>query len=342
VSASGTAEVAARRRAAPTRSGTLRRAVAALARIAATLLVLSIGTFAANNSRTPQQVATAALGAYTTPEQRAAFIAAHGLDAPVVVRYLRWIGGAVRGDWGTSVISRLPVTDLIAGRVERTVTLAGLSMLVAILLALPLAVYAARRRGSRQDVALLTGTTLLVAIPDFILGLCLMLLFGVALGVLPITSRAVVFGSGSQVVLAYVLPTLTLALIAVPHLVRVGRAVLTEAFDSPSIRSATLRGLSPGRITVDYALRQCAPVLLQTISITITWLLGDAVVIENVFGFPGLGQELVTAVSTGDATTLQAVVLLLGAIFIGVNGACDLLAVALNPRLRGRSSGAAA
>jgi peptide/nickel transport system permease protein len=192
----------------------------------------------------------------------------------------------------------------------------------------------ARHVGSGRDLTLLVGTVVLAALPEFVVGIALILLFGTTLGILPVDSSGLAFGSLEDRVLAYVLPALTLVLVMVPYLARMARACMREALLSPYAEAATLRGLSPRTVTWTHAFPNAAVPLVNAVAINIVYLLGGVIVVENVFGFPGIGQQLVRAIENGDTISVQAIALVMGAMFIAISLAADLLVTALNPRLR--------
>ncbi len=300
-----------------------------------TLLVISIVTFAATNVKSPEDVARNALGRETTDEQLQAYLEERGLDRPIHVRYVDWLGGFVRGDWGVSAVTNRAVRDDIVPRFEKTLILSLVSLLVALPVSVLIAVFMARRVGSAADFVLLMGTVVVAALPEFVVGIGLLMLFAVTLGWLPVDSTGLAFATTfTDQAKAYVLPALTLVLAMVPYIVRIGRAAAREALAAPYVQAALLRGLSRRSITWDHAMRNAAVPMVNAVAINIVYLLSGVIVVENVFAFPGIGQLLVQAIGSGDTTMVQSIALVMGAMFILISLAADFLVVYFNPRLK--------
>jgi peptide/nickel transport system permease protein len=299
-----------------------------------TLLVISVVTFAATNYKSPEEVARQALGREAAKVQLDAYLKQHGLDKPIYVRYGNWLGDFVRGDFGTSPVTGRSVRDDIGPRFVRTLLLSLLALAVALPLSVALGVFMARRIGRWSDFALLIGTVIVAAMPEFVVGIGLLMLFAVTLGWLPVDSTAISFGGFEAQAKAYILPALTLLLAMVPHIARIARVSAREAFGAPFVQAAVLRGLSRRSVTWDHGMRNAAVPLVNAVAINIVYLLSGVIVVENVFAFPGIGQALVQAIGAGDVITVQAIALVMGAMFIAISLAADLLAVYFNPRLR--------
>jgi peptide/nickel transport system permease protein len=300
-----------------------------------TLAVISFVTFGATNIRSPESTARNTLGRGATPEEIRVFIDARGLDAPVLQRYWTWIAGVGRGSFGISPITNRQVGAEVLPRFERTFLLVGLALLISIPLGIVIGAAMARRMGGVTDSSLLLGSIVLASIPDFALALLLVLVFGVKLDWLPVSSSAVSFHSDLRdVMLAYVMPVATLVLVATPYLARIARASVYETLQSGYVRAAVLSGLSPRRILWRHAMPNAAVPTVNAIAVSIIWLLSGTIVVENVFAFPGLGQFVVQSIGNNDAVSVQAAALLIGAMFVLVSVAADLLAVQLNPRFR--------
>ena len=299
-----------------------------------TLFVISLVTFAATNYKSPEEVARAALGREAAKVQLDAYLEEHGLDKPIYVRYGTWLGDFVQGDFGTSPVTGRSVRDEIGPRFQRTLLLSLVSILVALPISVALGVFMARRIGKPSDFAILIGTVIVAAMPEFVVGIGLLMLFAVTLGWLPVDSTAISFGTPMEEAKAYVLPALTLVLAMVPHIARIARVSAREAFGAPFVQAAALRGLSRRTVTWDHGMRNAAVPLVNAVAINIVYLLSGVIVVENVFAFPGIGQALVAAIGAGDVITVQAIAIVMGAMFILISLAADLLAVYFNPRLR--------
>ncbi len=302
---------------------------------AMTLLVMSIITFAATSS-SPVDVARNALGREVTNEQLERFIADRGLNRPVVVRYAAWLGDFVRGDFGTSTVTGRNVRDDVMPRLGNTLVLAALTLAISLPVSLGLAVYMALHVGRWQDLMLLSSTTVLTALPEFVTGMALILVFGVALHWLPIDSTALSFQSGWSAWASYVLPVLSMLLVSAPYTIRIARSAIRESLSAPHTRTAVLAGLSRRRVVALYVVLPAAVPIINTLALNLVYLISGVVVIENVFAFPGIGRRLVEAITTSDIETVQAIAIVMGAMFIAITQIADMAAAIVNPRLRSK------
>jgi peptide/nickel transport system permease protein len=302
------------------------------------LWAISLVVFLGTNIRSPEDVARQVLGRGVTDAQLQEFVKTHDLDRSLPERYVSWLGDYARGDWGRSVISDQAVRPSVMPRLGRSLLLALIAMLVAIPVSLLLGIFMARRRARRSDVATNVVLAAISALPEFVVGLALTTVFAIYLGWLPVDSTALDYGTLSDKALAYVLPTLTLVILVVPYVARVTRASVGDTLDSPFTRAAILRGLAPRTVLWDYSVRNSAVPILNAIAINFIYLLGGVIVVENVFGFPGIGQLLVEAIAQADVITVQAAAMALGAVVVLVNIATDLAALHFTPRLRSGTS----
>ena len=299
-----------------------------------TLLVISIVTFAATNIKSPTDVARNALGRETSNAQLQAYVREHGLDKPIYVRYGNWLKDFVRGDWGTSAVTGRTVRADVVPRLEKTLLLSLIALVVALPVSVLIGVFMARRVGSWSDLSLLIGTVVLAALPEFVVGIALLMLFAVTLHWLPVDSTALSFGTTVEKLKAYILPAATLVVAMVPYITRIARGAAQEALAAPYTQAALLRGLPRRTIIWDHAMRNAAVPLVNAVAINLVYLLSGVIVVENVFAFPGVGQALVQAIAQGDTITVQAIALVMGAMFIAISLAADLLVVYFNPRLK--------
>ncbi|ARE38173.1 hypothetical protein A0W34_32425 (plasmid) [Rhodococcus sp. BH4] len=279
----------------------------------------------------PQDPALSALGFESTPEQRAVFREANGLDDPALTRYLRWAGGIVQGDFGTSVVSGRPISEELGPRLYYTTVLALASVTLTVIIGLPLALIAGRRPGKAFDATANLITLTLHAVPEFAFGIVLAWLFASKLGILPLVSTGVENGELS----AYVLPVVTLGVMGISYVYRFSRVGVIEAGQAPFIRSATLRGVSPFRVTTDHVLPVASSAVINVVALNAIFLLSGVVVVENVFSYPGLGSLLITAVESNDLPVIEAVAVVTSALLVAINLIADALVVLLNPRTRG-------
>jgi peptide/nickel transport system permease protein len=298
------------------------------------LLTISAITFAATNLKSPTDVARVVLGREAPPAAIKAYVHEHGLDRSIVTRYFDWLSHFARGEWGVSYVTGRPVREDVVPRLEKTLLLAFAALLVSLPISMALGAYAGRRARSVGDLLLSILTIVVASLPEFIVGLILVMLISIKAGLLPVDSTALSFGSFSAKVEAFVLPTATLALAVIPHVTRIARAAARDAFRTAYVRAAVLRGLSRRRVVWHYALRSVAAPVVNAVGVNLVYLLSGVIVVENVFGFPGLGQLLVQAIGNGDVLAVQAIALVLGGAFVGISFIADLLVVWLDPRLR--------
>ncbi len=257
-----------------------------------------------------------------------------GLDDPVLVQYARWVGGVVHGDFGNSYFNQYSVTELIGQRLPATIELMVLSMVLAVVLAVPAALLAVRRPGGVVDRVLTTLATGGMALPHFILGLLLIVVFAVQLRWLPSRGYTPITESLGDNLKDLLLPALTLAVTAAPLLLRFLRASLLEVLSMSYVRTARGKGASRTRVLLDHALRNALIPALTMLGMIVGYTLGGVVIIEYVFGLPGLGSLAVDAVTKRDYAVLQSCVLLISAMFIFTTLVVDIVTGVLDPRLR--------
>jgi peptide/nickel transport system permease protein len=299
----------------------------------ATLFVISMVTFLATNVL-PGDPARKALGLFSSPQRRAQYDRQQGLNKPVLVRYGYWIGNLAKGDWGKSLVNGYNIQSTVFSRARRTLVIAVLGFLIALPFAVVLGIFAATRSGTAGDVSLSVASLVMAALPEFLVATILILIFAVWLGVLPVDSSAVSFGTGSQQLKAYVLPSLSLAVISFPYLFRMVRANVRESWGAGYTRAAMLRGIRGRRLLIHHVGPNSGVALVTVAALSLAELIGGIVIVENVFAFPGIGQLLVDAIQTGDVAVVQAIVVIIAVGFVGLNLLADLIAFGLDPRLR--------
>lgn len=249
-----------------------------------------------------------------------------GLDRPWPVQYWRFVSNALHGDFGRSVRFRRPAMDLIAERYAATLELGGLAVLIVIVVALPVGVYAAVRRGSGLDYAARAFAALGQAVPPFWLGLVLVLIFGVFLHLLPT--------SGRGTPLHVLLPGITLGWFAVAGLMRLTRSAMLDVLGSEYVKLARIKGLPERQVIWKHAFKNAALPIVTFAALLFVALLNGSIIVETVFGWPGLGLLVIEAVDSRDYPIVQAVVLCLSTMYIGVNLLVDILYAYLNPKIR--------
>lgn len=257
-----------------------------------------------------------------------------GLDLPVWQQYMNWIGGLFRGDFGQSYFNQFSVTELIAMRMPATLELTVLSILLACLIAVPAAVIAALRPLGRIDRLITAVSTAGMALPQFLIGIALIGVFSVTLRWLPARGYVPFEQDPGENLLRMILPALTLAIASAPLLIRFLRSSMIEALSSPYIRTARGKGVSRWGVVIRHGLRNALIPSLTMLGLVVGYTLGGVVIIEYVFGIPGLGSLAIDAVFKRDYAVLQSVVLLISGMFIVTTLVVDLLYGVLDPRLR--------
>jgi len=249
-----------------------------------------------------------------------------GLDRSWASQYGTFISHALRGDFGTSVRFRRPAMELIAERYGATLELGGLAVLIVIVVAMPVGVYAAVHRGSGLDYAARAFAALGQAVPPFWLGLLLVLVFGVLLRLLPT--------SGRGTPLHVLLPGITLGWFAVAGLMRLTRSAMLDTLGSEYVKLARIKGLPERTVIWRHAFKNAALPVVTFAALLFVALLNGSIIVETVFGWPGLGLLVIEAVDSRDYPIVQAVVMCLSAMYAGVNLLVDVLYAYLNPRIR--------
>jgi peptide/nickel transport system permease protein len=257
-----------------------------------------------------------------------------GLDQPLPVQYTVWLGHIVRGDLGRSTFSKLPVSQLIGQRAPATIELALIGELLTILIALPLGVLAAVKQRTPADWLISASTSLGLAVPNFWLGILLILLFAVTLGWLPPGQRGDLVKDPFGELRFLALPAFTLALPQAMNLSRLTKASVLEMLYEDHVRTARAKGLANTAVVTGHVLRNALVPIVTAISMDIGRLLGGALVVETIFAWPGLGTLMLSAVGNRDYQIVQACLLLLVGVFVLVNLIADLSYGFLDPRIR--------
>lgn len=271
-------------------------------------------------------IARTLLPEWSTEEQIAQFEEKLGLDLPVHEQYVRWLGGVVRGDFGNSFQTGLPAMDIILERLPATIQLAVTAQLIAILVAFPLGILAALRRGSIWDRLSMGFALLGQSMPHFWLGLMLILVVSVRAGWLPVSGR----DSPESIIL----PAITLATGPIAILSRLVRSGMLEVMEHDYVRTARAKGLSEKLVLTRHAMRNALLPLITVIGLEIGSLLNGSVVIESVFAWPGVGRLLVESLQRRDIPVVEAGVLLVAIIYVGLNLIVDVLYGWVDPRVR--------
>lgn len=282
----------------------------------------------------PGDVATAMLGQQATPEAIANIRAELGLDKPAPVRYFEWLAGALQGDFGKSYTNRQDIATNIGRRLGNTLFLAAAAAVIAVPLAIILGVLAVRYRNTFFDRFISIVTLSAVSLPEFFAGYLLILLFAVKLRWFPSTATIRDTMTFGQQLNAIALPTLTLVLVVVGHMMRMTRAAVLNVLSSAYIETAELKGISPSGIIWKHALPNALAPIVNVVALNLAYLVVGVVVVEVIFVYPGMGQYMVDHVSKRDVPVVQASGLVFAAVYIILNLIADLAAVLANPRLR--------
>ncbi len=301
-----------------------------------TLLAVSVIVFAVMNVL-PGDPALTILGIESTEDARAALRERLGLDAPLAQRYLDWIAGAMRGDFGQSYSFGVPVSELISERLPLTLSLAASGMALTVLLALTLGIAAAARHGRAGDWVIMLFSQLGIAIPAFWLSMLLVLLFAVKLRWLP-PGGFPGWGEPAAALKSLVLPTVALALVQSAVLARVTRSSALEVMRLDFVRTARATGLSQSRILWRHVLPNALIPVVTIVGLQFAGLVTGTIVIENVFYLPGLGRLLFQSIANRDLITVQALVMLFATIVVAANFLVDLTYLAIDPRLRSQKA----
>ncbi|WP_068875916.1 MULTISPECIES: ABC transporter substrate-binding protein [unclassified Phenylobacterium] len=287
---------------------------------------------------TPGDPAAYMMGLNANPEAVAALRSQMGLDGSLPQRYLEWIGGLARGDFGVSYTYRVPVGQLIAERMAVSLPLALMALVLAVAVAFPIGVFAARRRGQASDTVTMSMTQVFMAMPNFWFAMLLVLVFAVGLRWLPAGGFPGWDAGAWPALKALLLPALALALPQAAILARVLRSALIDTLDEDYVRTARAKGLSEGQVVYRHALRNALIPTLTIVGLQFPFLLAGAVIVENVFFLPGLGRLVFQAITQRDLIVVQSVVVLLVFAVVVVNFLVDLGYAAIDPRLRRRSA----
>jgi len=288
----------------------------------------------------PGDVAGVILGPNATPESIEAMRTRLGLDRPVWLRYLDWLGGLLTGDFGTSALSGDPVAGVIGSRLAVTTWLVVLGMFLALLIALPVGMFAAMRRQRVDGLAASGLSQLGMAVPVFVVGLALSLIVGVKLRWLPANGYVPLTDSPGQWLAHLVLPCLTLGLVQGAVLVRYVRSAFIEVLQTEYFRTARAIGWRRWPAMLRHGLRNASLQIVTVLGLQMATLFVGAIVVESVFALPGLGLYLLQVVANRDLPVVQSIVMVLVALVLVINLLVDLAYTFIDPRLRGDATAA--
>ena len=299
-----------------------------------TLLVVSLAIFTFTELM-PGDLATMILGQDVTEEGLARLREDLGLNRPAHERYLSWIGGVLQGDPGYSYSYNQPINEIVPRKLWHSAVLAIFAFLIAVPTAVAAGIWAGMRPNTKLD-RLVSMTGLVgISIPEFVTGVLLILLFSTVFHLFPSSSIDILLGANPLTrpdIL--VLPTLTLTAVLFAYIMRMTRANVIEAMQTDYVRTAILKGLPMRRVILRHVLPNAMLPTITVITVNFGWMLGGLVIVERVFGYPGIGQLLLRAIETHDIPLLEAVALIIAGTYAISNLIADLSYAALDPRVR--------
>lgn len=283
---------------------------------------------------TPGDPAAIIAGDSATPAQLEAIRQAMGLDQPIYSQFAMWVWQLLQGDLGTSLISGLPVADLILQRMGPSIALALCTIVVAVCVAIPLGIIAAWRQGKLLDRLVMAGSVLGFSVPVFVTAYVLILLFSIELRWFPVQGYKPFTEGLLPFLRSITLPTLALSTVYIALIARITRTSVIEVMGEDFIRTARAKGMKESRVLVGHALRNAAVPIVTIVGVGIAMLISGVVVTESVFNIPGLGRLVVEAVLARDYPVIQALILLFALVYVLINLVVDALYTVFDPRIR--------
>lgn len=300
------------------------------------LFLVSVVVFVATQAM-PGDTARAILGRTATPASLAALREQLHLNRPLYLQYLLWAAGLLHGDAGMSLAAQEPVSTLISDRIVNSAFLVLISGLISIPLSIVIGSYAALRRDKAFDVATTLSTLIFAALPEFVVGVSLVVLFGTTvLHILPAISLIPPGTRPWENPVALILPTLTLVLAVTPYVARIMRASMIEVLESDYVEMARLKGLPERVVITRHALPNAVGPTFQVIALNLAYLAGGIIVVEYVFNYAGIGGALRDAVSNRDLPVIQALAMLIAGLYVVLNLLADIATILVTPKLRTR------
>lgn len=282
----------------------------------------------------PGDVVYVILNEYYDPDVAAQLRTLFGLDLPIHEQFFRWMGGLLQGDLGDSLRTGRPVYDEITSRFPATLELTVGALILSLVIAIPAGILSATRRNSGYDFGARVASLVGLSIPNFFLGILLILVFAVTLRWLPAGGYVPVDVDLGEHLRRLILPVITLGTSMAAITMRMTRSAMLEVLRQDYVRTARAKGLLEGQVTVSHALRNALIPVVTVVGIQLGSLLGGTVVVERIFSWPGLGTLIVDAILQRDYPLVQAGVMFLALFFVVANLLVDLLYLVLNPRLR--------
>lgn len=282
----------------------------------------------------PGDPAVMIAGPTATEDQLAALRESMGLNRPLLEQLFIWMNSIAHGDFGVSLVSGKPVTELVLDRFGPTLALSLSTIILAVLVAIPLGVVAAWQQGKWIDRLVMAGSVLGFSVPVFIIGYILILVFARGLGWFPVQGYKPISAGFGEFAIRLVLPSVALSFPYIALIARIVRTNVIEVMNEDYIRTARAKGMTERAVLMDHALGNAAVPIVTIIGVSIAMLIGGVVVTESVFNIPGLGRLVLEAVLARDYTVIQAVILLFSTIYVFINLAVDLLYGLFDPRIR--------
>jgi peptide/nickel transport system permease protein len=299
---------------------------------AITLVLVSFAVFAAAQVL-PGDVGRTILGPYASQQQVDQLNHQLGADEPMVKRYVTWAGDFVRGDWGESPIQRVEVRPLVLDRLKNSLILGAFALVLIVPVSVVLGVFAALNYGKALDRIISISGLSFVALPEFVVGVVVIVIFAVQLGWFPTTSQ-VPSADPVDIVRQCLLPSIPLMFVLFGYISRMARAGTIEALRSNYTRTAVLKGLPQRHVIVRHVLRNSLLPTITVVSVQVGYLVGGLVVVETLFSYPGIGELILNAATGHDLPTLEASVLMIALIYTVSNLVADVVTALLNPRVR--------
>ncbi|WP_207458238.1 ABC transporter permease [Azospirillum sp. SYSU D00513] len=283
---------------------------------------------------TPGDPAAIIAGDMATPEQLERIRGQLGLNEPIYVQFVTWSMQLLTGDFGTSLISQTPVTTLIGQRLEPTVSLALMTILLSVLIAVPMGVVAAWRHGTWIDNIVMSASVLGFSIPVFVIGYIFIQIFAIEFKLLPVQGFRSIFNGFGGFLERAILPSLSLASIYIALIARMTRASMLDVLGEDYVRTARAKGLGENIVLFRHALRNAAVPIMTVIGTGFALMISGVVVTESVFNIPGLGRLTVDAILARDYPVIQGLILFTSGLYVLINLLIDLSYAFLDPRIR--------
>ena len=300
---------------------------------ALTLVIVSAVIFTITNLL-PGDAAQEALGQSATPETVAALRAQYGLDKPAPIRFASWLGGLATGNFGQSFTAGLPVTELIASRLPKSLLLAAVTAAVSVPIALAIGILSAMWRGGVLDRGLNLVTLSMVAVPEFLVATIAVLVFAVKLRWLPALSNAADIKDAGEFFRTYAMPVLTLCFVVIAQMARMTRAAVIDQLSASYVEMAVLKGARPARVALRHALPNAIGPIANAVALSLSYLLGGVVIVETIFNYPGIASLMVDAVTNRDMPVVQACAMIFCAAYLILVTLADVCSIVANPKLR--------